>query len=260
MDMTIQLKNVNKFYKKKQVLFDVNLEIADHNFVMLRGVSGSGKSTLLNIIGGIEPATSGEVVINNQEVSQLKGKARTDFYRHQIGFIFQGFYLQPQLMIGENIALMGIFAGMPKAERETRVQELAEQLGISEVIGQLPAEVSGGQAERACVARALFMNPKIILADEPTNNLDPDNARNVVEMLKKVQQDTGATMIVASHDAMVEKYATMIVGVKDGHVAVVNGNAPSMTTSAETVSVAEPVVTETVVEETEVVAEENPEQ
>lgn len=217
--MTIKLRNLNKSYGKKPVLFDINLEIPTGSFTMLRGVSGSGKSTLLSIIGGIEPATSGQVIIDERDVNSLKGKARTDFYRHKIGFIFQGFYLQPQLTIGENIALTGTFAGMPKKEREMRAKELAKELGITEVLNQLPAEVSGGQAERACAARAMFMNPEIILADEPTNNLDPENAKNVIEMLRKIQKDTGATMIVASHDPMMEKFATQVVGIKDGRVS-----------------------------------------
>lgn len=217
--MTIRLDNLNKSYGKKPVLFDINLEIPTGSFTMLRGVSGSGKSTLLSIIGGIEPMTSGQVLIDGQDVSKLKGKARADFYRHKIGFIFQGFYLQPQLTIGENIALMGTFAGMPKKEREVRAKELAKELGIAEVLDQLPAEVSGGQAERACAARAMFMHPEIILADEPTNNLDPENAKNVIEMLKQIQQDTGATMIIASHDSMVESFATQVVGIKDGRVS-----------------------------------------
>lgn len=216
--MTINLNSLNKSYGKKPVLFDINLEIPTGSFTMLKGVSGSGKSTLLSIIGGIEPMTSGQVMIDNQDVRKLKGKARADFYRHKIGFIFQGFYLQPQLTISENIALMGIFAGMPKKEREARAKELAEKLGISEVLGSLPAEVSGGQAERACAARAMFMHPEIILADEPTNNLDPENAKNVIEMLKQIQQETGATMIVASHDPLVEKYATQIVSIREGRV------------------------------------------
>ena len=217
--MTIKLRNLNKSYGKKPVLFDINLEIPTGSFTMLRGVSGSGKSTLLSIIGGIEPATSGQVIIDERDVNSLKGKARTDFYRHKIGFIFQGFYLQPQLTIGENIALTGTFAGMPKKEREMRAKELAKELGITEVLNQLPAEVSGGQAERACAARAMFMNPEIILADEPTNNLDPENAKNVIEMLRKIQKDTGATMIVASHDPMMEKFATQVVEIKDGRVS-----------------------------------------
>jgi len=217
--MTIELNSLNKSYGKKPVLFDINLKIPTGSFTMLRGVSGSGKSTLLSIIGGIEPATSGKVVIDGQDVSTLKGKARADFYRHKIGFIFQGFYLQPQLTIGENIALMGTFAGMPRKEREVRAKELAKELGIEGVLDSLPAEVSGGQAERACAARAMFMHPEIILADEPTNNLDPENAKNVIEMLKQIQEDTGATMIVASHDPLVEKYASQIITIKDGRTS-----------------------------------------
>ena len=218
--MTIQLQNINKVYGKKPVLHDVNLEIQTGTFVMLRGRSGSGKSTLLNIIGGIEPTTSGHVIIDNKDISSLKPKERTDFYRHKVGFIFQGFYLQPQLTIGENIALMGVFAGMPKKDREARALELAKQLDIEQVLDHKPAEISGGQAERACAARALFMHPEIILADEPTNNLDPDNARNVIEMLKQIWQSTGATVIVASHDAMVEQYAQQVIMVEDGRATV----------------------------------------
>ncbi len=217
--MTIKLQELNKKYGKKPVLFDINLEVPTGSFTMLRGVSGSGKSTLLSIIGGIEPVTSGQVVIDGQDVDKLKGKVRTDFYRHKVGFIFQGFYLQPQLTIAENIALMGIFAGMPRSEREARAKELAEMLGIVDVLESMPAEISGGQAERACAARAMFMKPEIILADEPTNNLDPENAKNVIEMLKQIQEDTGATMIVASHDPMVERYATQIISIKNGRVA-----------------------------------------
>lgn len=217
--MTIKLKNVSKVYGKKTVLSDVDLEIKTNTFAMLKGVSGSGKSTLLSIIGGIEPASAGEVVIDGQDVSDLKGKARADFYRHKVGFIFQGFYLQPQLTVAENIALMGVFAGMPKQERRERAKNLAEDLGIGDVLDMLPAEISGGQAERACVARAMFMNPEIILADEPTNNLDPENAKNVIEMLQKIWRDTNTTMIVASHDPMVEKYASQVISVKDGRVS-----------------------------------------
>lgn len=231
--MTIKLENLSKKYGKKPVLFDINLEIPTGSFTMLRGVSGSGKSTLLSIIGGIEPMTSGRVVIDGQDVSALRGKARADFYRHKIGFIFQGFYLQPQLTVGENIALMGTFAGMPKGEREERAKGLAERLGIGEVLESLPAEISGGQAERACAARAMFMNPEIILADEPTNNLDPENARNVIEMLKQIQQETGATMIVASHDPMVERFATQVIGIREGRVSEVGMNGTGVASARD---------------------------
>ncbi len=217
--MTIKLENLSKSYKKKVVFDRVNLVVPTGSFTMLGGRSGAGKSTLLNIIGGIEPATSGEVIIDEQDVSKLKGKARTDFYRHKVGFIFQGFYLQPQLTVEENISLMGTFAGMKREERKARARELAEMLGIGDVLDRKPAEISGGQAERACVARAMFMKPEIILADEPTNNLDPENAKNVIEMLKQIQMNMGATMVVASHDPTVMEYATQIVRVEDGKVS-----------------------------------------
>lgn len=212
----VEIRNLSKSYGPKAILTDVSLEVPAGAFVMLKGVSGAGKSTLLNIIGGLETSTTGVILIDGRDVSQLVGKERTDFFRHKVGFIFQGFYLQPQLTIAENIELPGVFAGVAKAERRQRVQQLAEILHITEVLAQKPAEVSGGQAERACVARALFMNPEIVLADEPTNNLDPENARNVVELLREIWQTTGTTVIVASHDAMVQEFATLVIEVRDG--------------------------------------------
>jgi len=217
------LNSISKNFGSKKILKDINLEIAENSFTILKGVSGSGKSTLLNIIGGIELPTSGNIIIDNQNINNLKRKDRVNFYRKKIGFIFQGFYLQPQLTIKDNIALMAIFAGISRLEREKRVYELAEKLGISEILNQLPSEVSGGQAERACIARALYMSPEIILADEPTNNLDPDNAKNVIEILKTLQIEERSTIIVATHDPMVEKYATQILSLKDG--SIIRGTA-----------------------------------
>lgn len=216
--MKVILNSVSKNFGRKNILKDVNLEIAENSFTVLKGVSGSGKSTILNIIGGIELPTSGNIIIDNQNINNLKRKDRVNFYRKKIGFIFQGFYLQPQLTVKDNIALMAIFAGISRLEREKRVYELAEKLGISEILNQLPSEISGGQAERACIARALYMSPEIILADEPTNNLDPDNAKNVIEILKKLQVEEQSTVIIATHDPMVEKYATQILSLKDGSI------------------------------------------
>lgn len=221
--MKIILNSISKNFGSKNILKDINLEIAENSFTILKGVSGSGKSTLLNIIGGIESPTSGNIIIDNQNINNLKHKDRVNFYRKKIGFIFQGFYLQPQLTIKDNIALMAIFAGISRLEREKRVYELAEKLGIRETLNQLPSEISGGQAERACIARALYMSPEIILADEPTNNLDPDNAKNVIEILKTLQVEEQSTVIIATHDPMVEKYATQILSLKDG--SIIKGTA-----------------------------------
>lgn len=221
--MKVILNSISKNFGSKNILKDINLEIAENSFTILKGVSGSGKSTLLNIIGGIESPTSGNIIIDNQNINNLKYKDRVNFYRKKIGFIFQGFYLQPQLTIKDNIALMAIFAGISRLEREKRVYELAEKLGIRETLNQLPSEISGGQAERACIARALYMSPEIILADEPTNNLDPDNAKNVIEILKTLQVEEQSTVIIATHDPMVEKYATQILSLKDG--SIIKGTA-----------------------------------
>lgn len=222
--MAIELRNVSKKYKKKLVFADVNLKIEQGTFAMLRGSSGAGKSTLLNIIGGIDTPSSGEVLIDGMDVVKLRGKARAEFFQQKIGFVFQGFYLQPQLTIGENIELAGVFANMPQDERHERVKELAEQLGIMEIVDSLPVNVSGGQAERACVAQALFMRPGILLVDEPTNNLDSRNVKKVLDMFGEVQQKLGTTVIVASHDERVEGYAQQIIDVEDGKVWVAGDN------------------------------------
>jgi len=216
--MKVILKSISKRYGNKNILTDIDLEIPANSFTILKGISGSGKSTLLNIIGGIEDPTSGSITIDDQNIKKLKGKTRVNFYRKKIGFIFQGFYLQPQLTIRDNIALMAIFAGISKTERERRVYELSQNLGITEVLDQLPSKISGGQAERACIARALYMFPEIILADEPTNNLDPENARNVIEIPKRIQIEKGATIIIATHDPHIEKYATQILYLEDGKI------------------------------------------
>ena len=216
--MTVKLTSISKSYGKKTILTDINLEIPTGSLTVLKGVSGSGKSTLLNIIGGIEAPTSGEIIIDNQNIKGLKGKFKANFYRKKIGFIFQGFYLQPQLTIKDNISLMAIFAGISKNEREKRVYELAEKLGINEILNQLPSKISGGQAERACIARALYMSPEIILADEPTNNLDTDNAKNVIEILKNIQVEEKSTVIIATHDPRIESYATQILNLENGKI------------------------------------------
>lgn len=184
------------------------------------GESGSGKTTLLNIIGGLEPQTSGEVIIEHQNLKNFSARQRADFYRHEVGLIFQGSYLQPQLTLFENISLPGVFAKMPRAERDQCVKELARDLGISEVLNNLPSQVSGGQAERACIARALLLNPKIILADEPTSNLDEKNANIILQLLNNIRLQQGITVIVSSHSQLVARFATQLVTVKNGTIYV----------------------------------------
>lgn len=216
----IQLNNITKKYKNKVIFSDVNLTIPSSSFTVMMGESGSGKTTLLNIMGGLEPQTSGEVIIGQQNIKNLSARQRADFYRHEVGLIFQGSYLQPQLTLFENISLPGVFAKMPRAERDQRVRELARDLGISEVLNNLPSQVSGGQAERACIARALLLNPKIILADEPTSNLDEKNANIILQLLNNIRLQRGITVIVSSHSQLVARFATQLVTVKNGTIYV----------------------------------------
>lgn len=209
----IQLQDVSKTYGNKDILRGVNLAVRAGEFVVLCGESGAGKSTLLNLIGGLERSSGGRIIVDGKEINQMSAKERTDFYRHEVGIIFQGSYLQPQFTLFENITLPGVFAGMPEGERKERAEQLAQMLGISENLKSLPKEVSGGQAERACIARALLLNPKIILADEPTSNLDEANAEIVLQILNLIRVQMGVTIIIASHSRDVIKYATQVVTV-----------------------------------------------
>lgn len=211
----IELHDIRKQYGDRIVFQDVNLTIPVGSFAVVRGESGAGKSTLLNLISGLEIPNSGKIVVDGKDISELAKIERTDFYRHEVGIIFQGSYLQPQFTLTENITLPGVFAGMPEAERNAKAQQLAQMLGITESLSHLPSEVSGGQAERACIARALLMNPKIILADEPTSNLDEENAIIVLKILNAIRQQMGITIIVASHSRDVSRFATQILFVKN---------------------------------------------
>lgn len=211
----IELHDIRKQYGDRIVFQDVNLTIPVGSFAVVRGESGAGKSTLLNLISGLEIPNSGKIVVDGKDISELAKIERTDFYRHEVGIIFQGSYLQPQFTLMENITLPGVFAGMPEAERNAKAQQLAQMLGITESLSHLPSEVSGGQAERACIARALLMDPKIILADEPTSNLDEENAIIVLKILNAIRQQMGITIIVASHSRDVSRFATQILFVKN---------------------------------------------
>lgn len=214
----VQIRNVMKRYGNKEVFRDVNLNILVGSFMALQGESGTGKSTLLNLIGGLEMPSSGEIIVDGKDVQTLSPKERTGFYRHEVGIIFQGSYLQPQFTLMENIVLPGVFAGMGEVERKEKAEHLAQMLGIYDNLNFLPSEVSGGQAERACIARALLMNPKIILADEPTSNLDEANAKMVLEILDYIRKQMGITIIIASHSQDVREFATRVVAIKNGVV------------------------------------------
>ena len=216
--MLIKLSNIAKSFKDKQIFFGINLEISQGEFVLLKGDSGAGKSTLLNIIGGIEQPTVGEIIIDDKNIMKLKSKERVAFYRKVVGFIFQDFYLHPHLTVVENIALAGTFANLKKSDINKRVDLIAKTLHIETTLKQKINEISGGQAERVCIARALFMSPKIILADEPTNNLDENNAENVIKILRAITNSMKITVIISSHNPMVERYADRIIKLTNGGI------------------------------------------
>lgn len=211
----VQLRDITKRYGDKVIFQDVTLSIVAGSFTVLRGESGAGKSTLLNLIGGLEAPTSGQIVVDGKDIGSLTARERTNFYRREVGIIFQGSYLQPQFTLMENITLPGVFAGVPETERKSKAKKLAQMLGITENLKFLPTEVSGGQAERACIARALLLNPKLILADEPTSNLDEKNAETVLNILNQIRQHMGITVIVASHSRDVLDFATQVVTIHD---------------------------------------------
>ncbi|MBQ3310096.1 ABC transporter ATP-binding protein [Candidatus Saccharibacteria bacterium] len=200
----IKIENLTKTYHDKTILDNISLEIVPGELVWLKGASGTGKTTLLHIIAGLESPTSGHVIIETKKAA------------NKVGFIYQDFYLQKQLTIRDNISLPGVFAGMPKKSRLARTKELAAALNISDILDYKPAQISGGQAERACIARALFLNPAILIADEPTNNLDEQNSKNVLNIIQEIWRDFDITIIIASHDPLVKDYATKTIELSKG--------------------------------------------
>lgn len=214
----IRLVNVSKSYKDKKVLSDVDLDIDAGDFLLICGESGAGKTTLLNIISGMEDPNSGSVIVGGIDLNSIKKKDRDQIYRSYFGLIHQNFYLDPKINVYENISLAGYIGDMPKDEIKQRVSDLAKKLKIEDVLSSKISEVSGGQVERICVARALFMNPKVIIADEPTNNLDQTNKINLLDILTELRRELGITVIMVSHDNTVDRYATKKITIANGMV------------------------------------------
>lgn len=210
---------VTKQYRKKRrqilALQDVNLEINEGEFIAITGQSGSGKSTLVQILGGLDTPTGGQVLYQNQDISKFSSRDLARFRSRNIGFIFQNFYLQPFLTLRENIQLPGYFTGKISAKH---TETLAKFVGLEDRLDHLPSELSGGQVQRAAIIRALYNNPKVILADEPTGNLDDENSENILKLLKIINKELGATVIVVTHDQKVLPYADRVVKLTDGKI------------------------------------------
>lgn len=216
----VQCSNVIKSFNmgkvKVEVLKGVTLDIEKGEFAAIIGESGSGKSTLLNILGGLMPFDKGEVFISNTKLHNLDENQRALFRRKSIGFIFQSYNLLPQLTALENVEMPLIFTGVPKVERRKKAITILEHVGLKDRMEHKPWELSGGQQQRVSIARALVNNPSIILADEPTGNLDSKTSVEILDLLKGLNESLNMTFVVVTHSNQVCNYANRIIRMKDG--------------------------------------------
>ncbi len=217
----IKLENITKKFVATEVetlaLNNVSLEVADNEFVAIMGPSGCGKSTLLNIIGLLDNPTSGDYYLNGQEVGHLKEKDRTKVRKGNIGFVFQSFNLIDELNVFENVELPLTYLGVPADERRRRVDEMLKRMAISHRAKHYPQQLSGGQQQRVAIARAVVSQPKIILADEPTGNLDSKNGQEVMELLTKLNAE-GTTIVMVTHSQRDAGFASRVVNLFDGQI------------------------------------------
>ena len=195
----------------------LDMDIHANEYVALMGPSGSGKSTLMNMLGCLDSPTSGRYILNDQDVSRLEDDALADIRNREIGFVFQTFNLLPRYTALENVALPMVYAGIGKAERMARAEEVLHQVGLGDRMDHRPNELSGGQRQRVAVGRALVMKPSIILADEPTGNLDTATSQEVMELFGDIQK-AGNTVILVTHEEDIAAYAHRTVRLRDGRV------------------------------------------
>jgi putative ABC transport system ATP-binding protein len=220
---TIKVSEVKKEYPLGstvvQALKGIDLTVHSGDFAAIVGSSGSGKTTLLNIIGCVDHPTSGSVHIGEEEVVRMNDKKLTDLRLYRIGFIFQTFNLIPVLNIRENVEFpLLLMKSVKKAEIKRRTEELMEEVGIMDFVSHLPSELSGGQRQRVAIARALVTNPEIVLADEPTANLDSETGGMILELMKKLNRKENTTFIFSTHDPDVIRHANRVCRLKDGRI------------------------------------------
>ena len=219
----IKISNVKKDYSLGKTtvhaLRGVDLNVREGDFLSIVGASGSGKTTLLNIIGCVDNATSGGLTIGGEDINGMKDKKLTDLRLYKIGFIFQTFNLIPVLNIRENVEFpLLLMKDLKRSEINKRTEKLIEEVGIKEFIKHRPSELSGGQRQRVAIARALVTNPEIVLADEPTANLDSETGNTILELMKELNEKENTTFVFSTHDPDVIKYASRVVRIKDGLV------------------------------------------
>ena len=222
MSNVLEVKNIEKYYGNKsnltKAIDGISFNVGEGEFVGIMGASGSGKTTLLNCISTIDRVTAGKIIINNQDITKLKGNKLNKFRREELGFIFQDFNLLDTLTAYENIALALTIQKVNSHEIDKKVKEIAQKLEISEILNKYPYQISGGQKQRVASARAIITNPKMVLADEPTGALDSKSAIQLLETFEHLNQKLGATILMVTHDAFTASYAERIIFIKDGKI------------------------------------------
>jgi putative ABC transport system ATP-binding protein len=219
----IQTRNLTKFYSSGKIrvvaLNAVNLSVKKGQFLGVTGPSGSGKSTLMNLIGGLDTPTSGTIKVNGKIISELNNEQLSLYRRYQVGMIFQSFNLITSYTALENVAFPLLFAGIGKKERHHKAQQILSEVGLYPRKDHRPSELSGGQQQRVAIARALINEPKILLADEPTGNLDSKTAEQIIKALSDLNRNQGLTVIIVSHEeSLLRKYANDIIRLHDGRI------------------------------------------
>jgi len=229
MNAVIQLSDIRKSYylgnQELPVLKGIDITIGKNEYAALMGPSGSGKSTLMNILGCLDSPTSGTYFLNGQDVSRMNDDALAGVRNHEIGFVFQQFNLLPRLTAWENVALPLIYAGVSRKEREERARDMLAQVGLADRAHHKPNELSGGQSQRVAIARALINKPALILADEPTGNLDTKTSIEIMELFGQIQAG-GNTVVLVTHEEDIAHYTHRIIRIRDGIVERDEVNVP----------------------------------
>jgi len=219
----VECTEIKKTYQQGKVqvqaLRGINLSIKKGGFIALAGPSGSGKTTLLNIIGGLDLADSGTVNVDGKSFDKMNQSQLANLRLHSIGFVFQSYNLIPVLSAAENVEFVMLLQDIPTAERCDRARTILDDVGLKDKYDRRPAELSGGQQQRVAVARAIVSNPSIVLADEPTANLDSKTGQGLLEMMKKMNEEKKVTFVFSTHDQMVMEYARRLVLIRDGLIA-----------------------------------------
>ena len=225
----IKLENVARVYQMGQTLVQalrgLNLEIADGEFVAIMGPSGSGKSTLLHLIGGLDLPNTGRVLLDDLDIAQQNGNQLAELRGKKVGFVFQTFNLVPTLSALKNVELPMIFQKIPRKERYEKARRLLEQVGLGDRLHHKPSELSGGECQRVAIARALANDPQILLTDEPTGNLDAESGEQIMQILKRLNEEQKMTIIVVTHNPDVARYAHRVVRMRYGQIEEIAQNA-----------------------------------